>query len=108
MNKLLAVIAAVALLGGVASFAYRAGENNVTANLSTASSDTSTTVPADPTLDAECTSQPNLAPTCTQGNYNVSLTIGAKCYDPSYEQPEEWLWTNGSGESGTVRCMTVR
>lgn len=61
-------------------------------------------VRADPTLDANCVAEPNRPPSCTQGDYRVSITIGASCYDPGYAQPETWQWTYDG--SATVRCMT--
>jgi hypothetical protein len=62
--------------------------------------------PADPTLDAQCVQEPNgQAPQCTQGTVAVSVTIGAPCQDPAYQQPEAWQWTYSG--SSTVRCMTV-
>ena len=59
-------------------------------------------IPADPTMDAQCTIEPDgIAPSCTQGNYRVALTLGAPCVDPQYVQPDSWQETSG----GTVRCV---
>ncbi len=58
-------------------------------------------------MDAQCTPEPNGIPLqCVQGSYQVTLTIGASCDDPAYEQPETWQWTYSG--STTARCMTVR
>ena len=64
---------------------------------------TTTIQAADPTQDATCTIEPNGAPpVCYQGSYQVSLTLGAPCVDPQYQQPEVWQQTYSG--STTVRC----
>lgn len=75
-----------------------------TMTVTATSSASSAPVAPDPTLDAQCTAEPNLPPSCTQGDYQVAITIGAHCSNPSVDQPSTWQWTYDG--SGTVRCMT--
>jgi hypothetical protein len=103
------------LIGGIAIALFLAGaavgllktraapRATTTATLSQASSPS--VQPADPTMDAQCVQEPNgIAPRCTQGNYAVSVPIGASC-SGRYQAPEAWQWTYSG--STTARCMTV-